>query len=151
MPKIDVTDEAIIDSPPIEVYKAILNELSGFTKWWMPHIEFKPRSTIDREGAVFEATIKPQSRMSAKCSAKITKLATAKSIELEYTGGDFLGTGVYTFEPKDGKTKLKYRFNVRTNRLLASLLSPFINLSKAHSEVMQKGFQACNNYLRQES
>ena len=29
MPKIDVTDEAAIDSPPMVVYKAILNECRG--------------------------------------------------------------------------------------------------------------------------
>jgi phage-related protein len=38
MPKIDRLDEAIIDSPPMLVYKAILNEYAGVTHWWMPYL-----------------------------------------------------------------------------------------------------------------
>jgi len=34
MPKIDVTDEAVIDAPPLVVYKAILDEFTGVTHWW---------------------------------------------------------------------------------------------------------------------
>lgn len=150
MPKIDVTDVAVIDGQPLVVYKAILSELSGNTRWWLPHIEFKPKCPIDFEGAVFDAAINPKSRLSVNCSAKITKLVPAKSIELEYFSGDFLGTGEYTFEPKDGKTITKYRFNVKTNNPLMPFLSHFINAGKAHSNVMQYGFKACNSYLTQE-
>ena len=46
MPKIDVTDEAVIDSPPMVVYKAILNEYAGGTNWWMPYLEFKLRGDL---------------------------------------------------------------------------------------------------------
>jgi hypothetical protein len=70
-----------------------------------------------------------------------------KSIMIEYAG-DFTGTGEYTFEPADKGTKLKFRFNVKTNTLLFSLLAPFVNIAKAHSEVMQQGFKACNSYLK---
>ena len=31
MPKIDVISEAVIDSPPMVVYKALLNEIAGVT------------------------------------------------------------------------------------------------------------------------
>ncbi len=62
--------------------------------------------------------------------------------------GDFVGTGKWTFEPtSDGKTKVQYRFNATTNRLLFSLVSPFVNIGKNHSDVMQTGFKACNSYL----
>lgn len=37
MPRIDAFDEAVIDSPPLAVFKAILNEAAGVTHWWMPH------------------------------------------------------------------------------------------------------------------
>ena len=152
MTKIDVTDEALIDSPPLSVYKTILNELSGVTQWWMPHLKCKSRDgkPIDHEGAIFDATIHPESRMRVNVSTKVTKIVEAKSIELEYAG-DFKGTGKYTFESTNGKTKLTFRFNVKTNKLLFSLLSPFIDTAKAHSEVMQQGFKACNNYLKQKN
>jgi carbon monoxide dehydrogenase subunit G len=79
-------------------------------------------------------------------TAKRTKIVEAKSIE-EEIAGDSVGTGEWTFEPTDGKTKVQYRFNCRTNRLLATLVSPFVNIGKGHSEMMQKGFKALNSYL----
>ena len=125
-----------------------MNEIAGVTYWWMPYLEFKPRGDmpVDREGAIFDATINPTSRMNAKFSAKVTKIVEAKLIE-EEIAGDFVGTASWTFEPKDGKTKVQFRFNARTNRLLMSLFSPFVDFEKRHSDTMQKGFKALNSYL----
>ena len=148
MPKIDVTDEAIIDSPPMVVYKSILNEYAGVTRWWMPHLEIKPRGNMpfDSEGAIFDLTVYPTGRMNFKFSGKRTKIVEAKSIEEEYTG-DWVGTGTFIFEPTDGKTKLQFRFNAKSNRLLFSLVSPFVNMGKMHSDMIQKGFKSLNSYL----
>ena len=142
MPKIDVIDEAVIDAPPMVVYKAILNEYAGVTHWWMPILEFKLRGDmpIDREGAIVDMTIRNRG-VTSKVSVKVTKIVEAKSIEMEFAG-DFVGTEEWTFEPTDGKTKVQLRLNGRTNRLLFSLVSPFVNFGKGHSDVMQKGFKA---------
>jgi uncharacterized protein YndB with AHSA1/START domain len=150
MAKIDVTDETIIDGPPSVVYNAFLNELFGVTKWWMPHIRFNPVGSIAKEGSVCDATINPESKTSLRCSVKVTKLVEDNLIELEYAG-DFVGTGVYIFEPKGGKTVTKFRFIVRPKKLLFRLIAPFVDTAKAHSQVMQLGFKACNNYLAQKS
>ena len=106
MPKIDVIDEAVIESPPMIVYKAILDEFAEVTNWWMPYLEFKLRGDkpIVYEGAIFDLTIYPTSRITSfKVSAKVIKIVGAKSIELEMTGA-LLGTEYYTFEPIDVKT-----------------------------------------------
>ena len=150
MAKIDVMDETVIDGPPMVVYNAFLNELFGVTNWWMPHIRFNPMGSIAREGSVFDATINPESRTSLRCSVKVTKLVEDNLIELEYAG-DFVGTGIYTFEPKGGMTATRFRFTVRPKKLLFRLISPFLDTAKAHSQVMQLGFKACNNYLAQKS
>jgi hypothetical protein len=42
MPKIDVFDEAIINSQPSTVFKALIGEFEGAKSWWMPHWEAKP-------------------------------------------------------------------------------------------------------------
>jgi hypothetical protein len=149
MPKIDVIDEAVIESPPLVVYKAILDEFAGVTHWWMPYNGFRLRGDIpvDREGAVFDLIVFPKSRIaSCKISVKVTKLVEAKSIELDFSG-DFVGTEEYTFEPIDGKTKIQIHLNAKTNRLALSMVSPFVNLGKGHSSNMQKGFKALNDYL----
>ena len=148
MPRIDSVDEIIIDSPPIVVYKALLDEVSGVTNWWMPHMAFKLKGDIpiNHEGAVYEAIINPTSRMNAKFSAKITKLVEGKLIE-EEVSGSFVGTASWTFEPIDRKTRAQHRFNARTNGILYSIFSPFVDYRKNHSDIMQKGFKALNNYL----
>jgi uncharacterized protein YndB with AHSA1/START domain len=148
MPRIDAIDEVIIDSSPMEVYKALLDEVSGVTHWWMPYMAFKLKGDIpiDHEGAVYEATISPTSRMNAKFSAKMTKVVEGKLIE-EEVSGSFIGTASWTFEPIDGKTKAQHQFNARTNGIIYSIFSPFVNYRKNHSDIMQKGFKALNSYL----
>jgi hypothetical protein len=147
MPKIDVTDEAVIDAKPSVVFNALLDEYSEVTHWWMPYLESKLRGDMPiREGAIVDITINPKSRTKSKISEKWTKIVETRSIEVEIAGA-FVGSGKWTFEPTDGKTKVQYRFNARTNRLLFSLVSPFVNIGKAHSDTMQKGFKALNSYL----
>jgi uncharacterized protein YndB with AHSA1/START domain len=148
MPKIDRLDEAVIDSPPLVVYKAILDEYAGATHWWMPHLEYRLKGDlpIDREGAIGEMIFHFSKRASSKSSFKVAKIVEAKLIEIEYSG-DIVGTGTWTFEPTDGKTKVQYRSNSRTNSLLATLVSPFVDFGKGHSDVTQKGFKALNSYL----
>ena len=149
MPKIDVIDEAVIDAPPTVVYKAILDEFSGATHWWMPYNGFKLKGDVpvDREGAVFDLIVFPKSRIaSSKISVRVAKIVEAKSIELDFSG-DFVGTEEYTFQPIDGKTKIQIHLNAKTNRLSLSMVSPFVNLGKGHSSNMQKGFKALNSYL----
>jgi uncharacterized protein YndB with AHSA1/START domain len=149
MPKIDVVSEAVIDSSPMAVYKALLDEISGVTNWWMPYMAYKLRGNmpIDHEGAVFDATINPTSRMNAKFSAKITKIVEGELMEDDITGC-FLGTGKWTFEPtEDGKTKVQFGINAKTNGIIYSIFAPFVNYEKNHRDIMEKGFKQLNNYL----
>ena len=149
MPKYDVFDEALIDAPPLVVYKAILDEYAGITNWFLPILEFKLKGNmpIDREGAMVNM-IAHSHGVSLHETCKITKLVEAKSIEMDYSG-DFVGIGTWTFEPSaDGKkTKMRFRWNVNVKKPIVVLLSPFVDGGKAHSEGMQKGFKACNSYL----
>ncbi len=146
MPKIDVVDEGIVDAPPNVVYRAILNEFAGVTHWW-PHTVYKLRGEIpiDHEGAI-SIVIAGNRVVNIRASFKVTMIVVAESIEMEIAG-DLVGTGVWVFEPTDGKTIVKYQFKVRTNSLLFSVLSPFVNLEKGHSAEMRQVFKELNSYL----
>ena len=61
--------------------------------------------------------------------------------------GDFIGVERYTFEPADRKTKVQLTWVGATNMLLFSLFSPFANVGKEHSGVVQKLFKACDSHL----
>jgi uncharacterized protein YndB with AHSA1/START domain len=149
MPKVDVTSEAVMDNSPMEVYKALMDEISGVTSWWMPHMKYQLRGDvpIDHEGAVFDAIINPTSRMNAKFSAKVTKIVEGKLMEDDISGC-FIGTGKWTFEPtEDGKTKVQFRINARTNGIIYSIFAPFGSYENNHRDIMEKGFKALNSYL----
>ena len=40
-----------------------------------------------------------------------------------------------------------FRWDVKPKRMLYVLLSPFVDMARVHSDVMQKGFQALNNFI----
>jgi hypothetical protein len=148
MPKIDVTDEAVIDATPAIAYKAILDEYSGATNWFMPILKYNLRGDMPiHEGSIVDITINPEGRAKSKVSEKMIKLVEAKLIE-EEVAGDFVGNREWIFEPTaDGKTNVKCHFCVRTTTLLGSIISPFVNIGKMHSDAMQKGYKALNSYL----
>ena len=139
MPRIDAMNEAIIVGQPMEVYKALLNEVSGITNWWMPYMAFKLKGDIpiDHEGAVYEATISPTSRMNAKFSAKLKKIVEGKLIE-EEIAGCFIGTASWKFEPTNGKTKTVSQLNVRTKGLIYSIFAPFVSYEKTIETLWRK-------------
>jgi ribosome-associated toxin RatA of RatAB toxin-antitoxin module len=152
MPRIDVVDVGIIDKPPSAVFKAYVNEVSGLTSWYMPIIQAKPQNNalINHVGAAFDVKINPLSRANARFSCKVTEFIEPKLIKMDITG-DFLGQGTWTFEPMDNdKTKVQIHFDVTIKRMMFRLLSRFVDMAKGHSEVRQKGFKVCNDYLCKE-
>ena len=149
MPKMYASDEAIINGPPAVVYKAILNEYGGVTHWWTFVQESNLRGNIpvDHEGAIVDITIHSErARGTPRFSYKFIKMVEARSIDIEVTG-DIEGKGKWTFEPTDGKTRVKFEWDVKPKRLLYILVSPFVDMGKIHSDVMQKGYKALNDFL----
>ena len=131
------------------VYKAIINEVSGKTHWWMPDLAFKLKGDVpvDQVGAVFQIIANPTKRLKAKFFCRVKKVVEAQSVDLDIFAGDVIGKGQWTFQEINGKTKIKVRFTVKSNNLLISLFSPFVDLAKQHSNAVQNGFKACNRYL----
>ena len=143
------SDGALIDAPPGEVYRAILDEYSGVTQWWKPYSEQKLRGTIpiDHEGAIVDLTIRSErAKGTPRFSYTLTKMVEGELIDVR-VDGDIVGTGEWTFEPVDGKTRVTFKWDVKPRRLFYRMVSPFVDMSKIHSEVMQYGFKALSSYL----
>jgi len=149
MPKIDVVDEAIINSQPSVVFKALIGEFEGAKSWWMPHWEAKPRGEVpfSQIGGIIDITVHRIG--TPRWAARSTEIVPDKLLKAEFFEGDFLGNGEWTLEPIEDKTKVKFRFNVKTNKLLFTIVSPVVNIGNIHSDVMQKGFLQLDKYLRQ--
>ena len=149
MARYDVVDEGIIDADCSTVFKAYTDELGGITHLWMPLFESKPRDDdiVVQKGTVGD--IRVYSKGTAKFAARVTELVEDKLVNVEFFEGDFIGTGEWTFEPLDGKTKVRFRWKAKTNRLLLTLAARSIDIGKQHSELMQELFKIWNSYLSQ--
>jgi len=80
-------------------------------------------------------------------AAKSVEIIKDKLIKVEYFEGDYRGSGEWTLEPLDGKTKVKFRWNVKIHRMLLSLFYQLVR--SIHSDVMRKGFKSLNKFLEQ--
>ena len=147
MPKIDVTDEGIIDSQPSIVFNALLDEFEGAKNWWVPHWEAKMTGDVPFRQVGGTIMITVHRVGTPTWYARSVEIVPKKLIKADFFEGDFLGNCKWTLEPVGDKTKMKFRFNVRTNKLLFTLVSPFVSIGKIHSDVMQKGFKSLNSYL----
>ena len=147
MPRYDVVSEGIIDADPPRAFRAFLDECAGRTRWWMPSMELSLRGGGEvTRGSVIDHTV--HGRGSPKFAGRIQDIVENSSITVEYFEGDFLGTGEWTFEPADGKTRVRYRWKVRSNRFIISLLSPLLGVPQNQLNVMEAGFRGMNDYLK---
>jgi ribosome-associated toxin RatA of RatAB toxin-antitoxin module len=107
MVKFNVVDEAIIEADPSTVFKAILDELGGYTNWWLPNAESKFRGNtekVNQKGAIIDLVI--HSIVTSKFSERFTEIIQDKLIKVEIFEGDFLGNSEWTFEPTNRRTKV---------------------------------------------
>ena len=146
MPQWDVVDEAIIDADVTGVFRTI-RDVNNWSKWWMPRLEARIRGTetIAEVGVQFD--VAAYGIKKGTFAVRVTEIVENERMSVEYFEGDFLGKGEWSFEPVDGKTRVRLRWMARSNNLLITLLSPFISVPKVHSNIMKFGFQGLNKYL----
>ncbi len=149
MARYDVVDEGIIDADCATVFKAYANEFGGITHVWMPIWESQPRGsdTTVQKGTVADITV--HYKGTTKFAARITEFVKDKLFTEEFFEGDYTGTGEWTFEPLDGKTKVRLRWKATTNSRSLTLAALFIDIGKRHSELVHELFKAWNRHLRQ--
>lgn len=153
MREIELVDEAIIDAGPAVVYQALVDELTGKTDWWSPHLEARPRgeTPASQAGAIVDITVHIIG--TPRFTAKTIEARENEMLRLQYVEGDFEGEGIWTFEPVGERTRVRFRWHVQPQRwltrMLATLLAPFMDIGKMHSDVMKLGFEGLNRYVRQ--
>ncbi len=149
MPRYDVVDKAIIDAEPSVTFKAMNDEVTGVSNWWMPHWEGKVRGNEKEVQVGSIIDIKIHRFGTQKVAAKCIEMVENKMAKFEYFEGAFIGTGEWTFEPINGKTKIRFEWNVTIDSLLGKLFTLFVDIGKIHSDVVQQGFKGMNSYLTQ--
>lgn len=148
MKDIDVTDEALLDASPAEVFAAVADEATGRSGWWRPTLELYPRpgAPAGQVGSVFDIRI--PGRRPIRFTERIVELVENEHVRLHYIGGDFRGEGLWSFEPVDGRTRVRFRFHVRPHGLAMRLASHLTDIGRLHSQVAQRGFEGLRRYLQ---
>jgi hypothetical protein len=152
MAKYDVTDEAIINAEPDIVFNALLAEYAGKTSWWMPHLSAKLRKgdAVDQIDALIDITIHGKSPINV--TAKTIEVKKNELFRYQYVEGAFRGEGLWKFEAIRGNTKASFRWHANlAGGLLLRIMALFVNVSKAHSDVMKAGFEGLNEHLKKKS
>ncbi len=149
MLEIDVEDETTINAEPATVLRALIDEAAGRTHWWLPHWEARPHGDIppDRVGGMFDIIVRRG--VTVKWTAKVVEV-TDKQWRVEYVEGAYRGEGTWTFEPINGKTRLRFHWQVRPMgwlRWLLRLAPSSQRKGTSHHEVMKAGFAGLNRYL----
>jgi hypothetical protein len=140
-------DEAVIDADPVEVFRALIDECNGRTRWWMPHLEAKSRDgkSFGAEGSTIDVTIHRLG--TPRLGVRLTGEVEGKKMNWEIFEGDSLGTAEWTFEPvSPGRTRVILRWDVVLKRPLYRMFGPRI-LGRVHKGVVHAGFDGMNRYL----
>jgi len=143
MAAIDVTDSALIHAEPGVVFDEILRMMRGETRWWLPHLVVRSvEQTKEVVGSRSEIIVPRRVRF----VARIESLTAPSALAVEYVGGDFRGTGLWSFEPVPGGTRVSFRWRPAPTRRLLRFLAPIVR--RNHSRVMQLGFCALDAHLK---
>jgi len=146
--KYDVTDEAIIDANPSEIYKAFVEEFNGKTNWWQPRLSAKLRqgSSVDEIGAITDLNTG-----GLKLAAKTVEVKKDEFIRINYIEGPFRGEALSKLEEFNGKTKISFRWQANPEGLMIRFFDLFLNIEKEHSKTMKIGFDNLNKFLKDKS
>lgn len=147
MKPIEVTDEGLFDASPAEVFSALMDEAMGRSQWWHPALELHPRPGPPPTEVGSLIDVRMPGPPPLQFTERVTELVENRRVRTEYIRGDFLGGGVWTFEPVGERTRVRYRVRLRPNTWKLKLVRPFVNIGQKHSAVVQRGFTGLRDYL----
>jgi len=149
MPLFEFAEQAEIEVDTSEVFKALL-DMNKWSVWWPGHVnKIRGDDRVIQNGSVVDIKVKGYSPITISFIAKIIDLVENQSIKAEWSG-DLVGLTEWTLEAINGKTLVGFHIKARSNRLLITLFSIFLNPTKIFSKIMQSGFEGLQHYLEKE-
>jgi hypothetical protein len=145
MKEIDVTDEGIVHATSTVVFKAIVDLMAGRGSWWAPHLFVRPIGERTADGIGCASVIRVPRR--ARFVARIEEAVAPLRLRVSYIGGDFRGSGLWTFEQLERSTRVVFRWRVFPARFWLRWMSAVVE--RNHSRVMRIGFESLDRHLQQ--
>jgi uncharacterized protein YndB with AHSA1/START domain len=142
----DLIDEAVIDATPDAVWAALVAELGGAARWWVPFNTFEPGALPpDQVGGKVKVTVHvkgvdnggPKLRFTARTRG----VEPGRRLTSDYVAGVFRGRSDFLLEPLDGgrRTRLSMHFVGQPSGWLRHL-AKVKDLGVQHSQATQAAF-----------
>ncbi|WP_326700295.1 SRPBCC family protein [Streptomyces sp. NBC_01754] len=148
----DLVDEALLSAGADPVWEALVGELSGAARWWVPDNTFEPADGApDRVGALTRITVHTKGvdkgGKKLRFTARTTAVEPGRRLGLEYVEGAFRGTAEFTLVPLDGGgTRLAMRFRARPHGGLA-VLANVVDIGAQHTRATRAAFARLGRLL----
>ncbi|WP_130797523.1 SRPBCC family protein [Streptomyces otsuchiensis] len=148
MNRYDLIDEVVIGAPADTVWDALIAELSGGARWWVPHNTFAvTRATPDVVGGEVAITVHTKGVDNGgpklRFTARTTAVEPGRRLDVEYVRGAFSGPTSFVLTPvDDGRaTRLSMHFQGRPQGVLR-LLARVVDVGAQHSAGTLAAFRA---------
>jgi uncharacterized protein YndB with AHSA1/START domain len=149
----DLIDEAVIAAPPAAVWDALVAELSGAARWWLPRNTYRVGAVPpDRVGGEVRVGVHPNGVGKPgpvlRFTARTNAVEPRRRLALEYVDGVFRGTAEFTLTPVDeGRaTRLAMHFVAEPSGWV-KLLARVKDVGLEHSRGTQEAFGNLNVLL----
>lgn len=153
----DIIDEAFIDAPPSVVWSALVAELNGAAKWWVPHNTFAPGSVPpERPGGTTVVTVHPKGvdkgGPKLRFTAKTRLVEPERRLSADYTAGVFRGSSEFRLDPIAGgaRTRLSMRFRGEPQGWVR-YLDKLADIGLQHSKATQAAFSNLSTLISADS
>jgi uncharacterized protein YndB with AHSA1/START domain len=148
----DIIDEAFIDASPDLVWRALVAELSGAARFWVPFNTFSASGPPDQVGTEVKWTVHAKGVDKGGPKLRFTSRTTAvepgRKLSAEYFKGVFRGHVTFVLEPVNGglRTRMSIHFKAEPHGFV-KILAKLADVGVKHSQSAQLAFSNLNNRL----
>lgn len=150
----DIIDEVVIDASPDRVWAALVAELNGARRFWVPANTFEAGRTPPQQvGGETHVTVHTKGVGNGgpklRFRSRTTAVEPQRRLTGEYVDGGFRGVNEFLLEPlADGSTLLSMRFTAVPHGVV-KLMARVADIGAEHSAATRAAFVKLGELVRE--